>query len=124
MKNALQILEEAWALLQQPDGWTRGSFAANKAGTPTTIQDPTATCFCSLGAVGRVAGTDGEFLERNKPHRYSQEAAAHEAYTILTQAAREVRNTSSIIAINDGASSLKSIAPLWERAIELAKERA
>lgn len=123
MKTTLQILEDAWALLQKPDGWTQGRFAGSKDKT-TTILDPAATCFCSVGAIGRAAGLEGGFLETDVKYRSLAKERAYRAYETLRKASTEVAGTGSIMSLNDDANSLLELEPVWERAIELAKEQS
>jgi hypothetical protein len=51
-----QILSETIDKLKQArqkicQGWTQGCFARNTEGKPVSVIDPTATCFCFMGAL-------------------------------------------------------------------------
>lgn len=37
-------------------GWTKGDYARDAAGTNVAADDPTATCWCAVGAVDAAAG--------------------------------------------------------------------
>lgn len=55
-QQAKQIIEAAADLLEEK-GWTRGCFARGVGGVTVDIEDTSATCFCSHGAIYR-AGYD------------------------------------------------------------------
>ena len=51
------VLVAARALLTPPAAWTRVAFARNEAGNSTISGDPSAVCWCAVGAVNRAART-------------------------------------------------------------------
>lgn len=101
--NRKQILEEAWALLQQPNAWTRLTNARNGKLSPVGARDDSAVCFCSVGAVLRVAGEVGGL-----------EAYEHLNKTSFSEAAY------GIVALNDRVTSVQELAPIWQKAIDTA----
>ncbi len=54
----LQILTAARNKIAKPEHWTQGESCRNSSGQPCAAQ--VATCFCSIGAIGTVAGEDWE----------------------------------------------------------------
>jgi hypothetical protein len=53
-----ETLKAMRELIGDEKRWTQGEFARNDAGEVISINDPTATCFCLLGAFRRVGGWD------------------------------------------------------------------
>lgn len=54
MNNYPEILKAtklARTLISDPKNWTQAAFARNESGFPVKFSNPSATCFCSLGAV-------------------------------------------------------------------------
>jgi hypothetical protein len=49
-------LVEARKLIER--GWTRKVYARTKSGKETTLTRKSATCFCAMGAIGRVFDDD------------------------------------------------------------------
>lgn len=54
--KASEIIAQAKALVEK--GWTQGSYAADDVGNYKSPYDDNATCFCTLGALTRVAFTE------------------------------------------------------------------
>ena len=54
-KSTLQILKEARELISDPERWTQGEDARDEDGLPVHPDDSDATCWCTLGALHRVA---------------------------------------------------------------------
>lgn len=53
-----EILTKARELIDSPDKWTQRFYARNENNAAVTVNDDSAVCFCSIGAVHRAAGTD------------------------------------------------------------------
>lgn len=51
---ASQIFTEAFALIDTPDKWCRGGYAAKENDCPIDFESPVACKFCSLGAIYKV----------------------------------------------------------------------
>lgn len=95
MKDS-ERLQAAWNELQEPGKWTKGAFARDSSGRTVFMGDPSACSWCSLGVAVRYQA----------PSKY------------LRQALR----VGSVGRVNDNAESVQDLAPMWERAINLAKE--
>ncbi|MCZ7496292.1 hypothetical protein O8B39_17465 [Agrobacterium rhizogenes] len=54
--NTVQILKEARALIADEKNWTQGAFARDANGRSERIDR--AICFCSIGAIAKVARTN------------------------------------------------------------------
>ena len=54
----IEDYDRAWKLLEDPKRWTRGVFARDEAGKKVQSTDESAVCFCVMGAISRVYGTD------------------------------------------------------------------
>jgi len=95
------ILIEARQLIEK--GWTQGTNARKIDGTPTTVDDPEAVCFCAIGAIMRaeydVRHLDYfvDILERLKRH--------HERYDPSISSWNDNRNRTKtqVIALFDKA---------------------
>lgn len=56
-KSTTKILQEARALILDPEHWIRGTMARTKRrGIAVPARDPRATCFCASGAIRRASG--------------------------------------------------------------------
>lgn len=62
--NAAEILTKAKALIDTPDKWTKGEFARDKNGSRVDANSNYAVCFCSIGAIRKVAPCRGSEYER------------------------------------------------------------
>lgn len=51
MKTTVEILTEAKALINTPERWTKGKFAALADGSSAHWDNPNATCYCIVGAI-------------------------------------------------------------------------
>lgn len=51
----IDLLIRAREVISDPDRWTAHDFARNGVGHRVRPQDPTAVCFCSLGALAKVS---------------------------------------------------------------------
>ncbi len=49
--SALSVLQAARERIATPERWTQGKYARGVAGSETGWASPTATCWCSLGAL-------------------------------------------------------------------------
>jgi len=47
---------KAYELLADPANWTKGSYALDAEGHHVTTDDPSAVCFCTVGAIFRCYG--------------------------------------------------------------------
>jgi len=48
-----EFLRKAKSLIDTPDKWTQGTYAADRNGIPVIPDSAAAQCFCSLGALWR-----------------------------------------------------------------------
>jgi hypothetical protein len=56
-------LNRAADIIEQT-GWTQGAFAIDAAGNPVTALSPTATCYCTIGAIRKAAGGHTRVIAR------------------------------------------------------------
>lgn len=59
-----EVLDKAVELLSDPARWTTGWWAISRDGMRTQVLSENACRFCTLGAIGKVMGIDGEWSER------------------------------------------------------------
>ena len=59
-KRIAKVLRDARALLAKRGGWGQGNFAYNSLGFPEMIGSSHAVCFCSMGAIKKVAPTNDD----------------------------------------------------------------
>lgn len=53
--NTHEILIAAKALIDTPDKWIKGRYAATASGQTIGPDEKAATCFCSMGAIHRIS---------------------------------------------------------------------
>lgn len=53
--NPVEVLERALDLLSDPAKWTKSALAKDAIGKSVQPYEPTATCFCMMGAMERAA---------------------------------------------------------------------
>lgn len=99
-----EILKAARAILSKPERWTQKAFARDFAGRVVTSPfEPSAVCFCAVGAIRRAAG-------RDRPYG--------DALSILAKAKRDDRR---IANYNDAPRRThKQILNWFDRAIAKA----
>lgn len=103
-----ETLIAAKLLITTEQHWLKGTYAANSKGQWVPIYHPTASCFCSLGAIRKT---------------YPQDL---QAYDWLHKAINESANTyksafSAIAEFNDN-NPHKTVLQMWDRAITLAQD--
>lgn len=90
MSQGKELLIAARKLIEKPENWTQGSYARDTRGRPASVQSISSTCFCALGACHR-ARRDGDY--DRSVQLYATDA--------LSQAAKDLFDTGSIVTIND-----------------------
>ena len=103
-----ELLTKAKALIADPEHWTKGWYAHNAEGQDVGPAEPDAVCWCSLGALEKVA------------HEEHTCGACLAATRYLAKVSDEC-GYSGIPYFNDN-SSHETVMKAWDRAIELAKE--
>lgn len=53
-----QLLEQAKALIDTPEKWTKGALARDAGGQPVAYFAPDARCFCTAGALQKACNND------------------------------------------------------------------
>jgi hypothetical protein len=62
--STLEILKQARELLAQPGAWIRCTYARDDLGVAVRGTDSDAVCWCTLGALHRVIGSDDIQFDR------------------------------------------------------------
>ena len=103
-----EFLIKAKAVIADPKHWTQGWYAHNADGFDVESCNPEAVCWCSVGAINKVAHEEGVSDTRFKATQY------------LAQMAEEC----GYIGISDFNDNLSHEAVMreWDEAIKLAKE--
>ncbi len=57
---------KAHEILSSPDKWTQHTLARTADGTPTWVSDPSATCFCTFGALILCYTNGKDHMEKKK----------------------------------------------------------
>lgn len=102
MTSTVKRLQQARALIADPEHWTRFEFARDANGTAVTSSDPRAVCWCARGAVSVVGGGVAEL----------------DALTL----AADVRFGTVITQVNDYRDH-DDVLRMFDTAIEKASER-
>ena len=103
-----ELLTKAKAVIADPRRWTQGWYAKDAEGQPVGSRKSYAVCWCSVGALDKVA------YEENT---YKTFFAATEYLGVVA----DEFGCSSIPDLNDH-SSHETVMKAWDRAIKLAKE--
>ncbi len=106
-----ELLTKAKAVIADPKHWAQGQYAKDAKGYSTGPAEPYAVCWCSLGALEKVA-----YEEEDLP-TYSDTRLAAMRY--LAEVSAECGY--SITDFNDN-SSHEAVMRAWDKAIKLAKE--
>lgn len=100
MKTNKQILQEAKQLLIDK-GWTKGCFARDADGEEVSAYSYNATCFCTFGAIKRVA--------------FDNDGFAGDCFAIMNES---VLSAFDIPEFNDAPSTTKEmVLELFDKAI-------
>ena len=103
-----ELLIKAQAVIADPRRWTQDVYAKDAEGQVTKTLSPDAACWCSLGALEKVAHEENTYSTRSAAAGYLFEVSHECGY-------------SGIPDFNDN-SSHKVVMKAWDKAIKLAKE--
>ena len=108
--NAVEVLEQAKALIINPKNWLQGTSAIDQQGNNVTPKDKTAICWCALGAIGAVCGTERPRGVGRKTVRLLDKASGVSS-----------PNLNRDSAYYNDTHSHDEVMAMFDRAIELAK---
>lgn len=103
-----ELLTKAKAVIADPKHWAQGFYAKDAKGQTLLPYYPDAVCWCSLGALEKVAHEENAYSTRFAATRYLAEVSVECGY-------------SRIPYFNDN-SSHEAVMKAWDKAIKLAKE--
>ncbi len=103
-----ELLTKAKAVIADPKHWTQGWYAKDAEGQPVGPRESYAVCWCSLGALDKVAHEENTYKTCLAATGYLFEASAECGYI-------------GIPYFNDN-SSHEAVMRAWDKAIKLAKE--
>ncbi len=97
-------LKAAWALIDSPEKWTHRVYARDARGFEVTLDNDTAVCFCSLGAI-----------------LYTTKCKNFDAEYYLERVVQQNTRFDTISSFNDN-STYEEVASLWSAAIAKAEK--
>ena len=103
-----ELLTKAKAVIADPRRWVQGVYAKDAEGQVIGTLSPDAVCWCSLGALEKVAHEENTYSTHSTAAGYLSKVSDECGY-------------SGIPDFNDN-SSHKIVMRAWDRAIFLAKE--
>ena len=103
-----ELLIKAKAVIADPKHWTQDVYAKDAEGRATKTLSPDAACWCSLGALEKVAPGEDTHSTRSAAAGYLLNVSIECGYT-------------GIPDFNDN-SSHEAVMKAWDKAIKLAKE--
>ena len=103
-----ELLIKAKAVIADPKHWTQGWYAKTAKGQSTEPSAPRAVCWCSVGALEKVAYEENTYSTRFGAMWYLLDVSVECGYTGISD-------------FNDN-SSHKVVMKAWDKAIKLAKE--
>lgn len=115
--SSLQILEQAKALIDTPEKWTKKAYAREKQDESSVLSyfDPKASCFCSLGALYRAGLSASCAGDVPRARRVLDRATGVDHFGF----------SGSIVRTNDHPDTTHTdIMAVFDRAIALCKEEA
>lgn len=105
--RALDILTKAQDLIRDPKNWTKGTYAREEGGHPVAVDEPSAVCFCSIGALVKVLDGDPDNLRM--------------ARGCLVSAVRDSDPDINGIAEFNDHHTHEEVMAVWDNARELAR---
>jgi hypothetical protein len=109
-----EILTQAKALIADPEHWIQGWYARiGKHGRSVWSTDANATCFCSLGALGRVTA---------QPQYHAAPFQSPTASIMTSSKAQGYleRSMGGLISIFNDEHAHAEVMAAWDQAIALA----
>ena len=103
-----ELLIKAKAVIADPKHWAQDQYAKDAKGYSTGPAEPNAVCWCSVGALDKVAYEENTYKTCLAATEYLAEVSAECGY-------------SGIPDFNDN-SSHEAVMKAWDKAIKLAKE--
>ena len=103
-----ELLIKAKAVIADPKHWTQGWYAQDANGYSTEPSTPNAVCWCSVGALEKVAYEEDTYSTRFAAKRCLFEVSSEYGYSGITD-------------FNDN-SSHETVMKAWDKAIKLAEE--
>lgn len=103
-----ELLTKAKAVISDPKHWAQGWYAKDAKGQSVGPRKPEAVCWCSLGALEKVAYEENAHGARFEATRYLSRVAAECGYGVIPD-------------FNDN-SSHEAVMKVWDETIKLAKE--
>ena len=103
-----ELLIKAQAVIADPKHWTQDVYAKDAEGQVTKTLSPDAVCWCSLGALDKIAHEENTYSTHSTAAGYLDVVADECGY-------------SGIPDFNDNLSH-ETVMKAWDKAIKLAKE--
>ena len=110
-----EILEDAYHLLDDKKHWTQGCFARDRLGRSVYTSSNSATCWCAIGALEKVA------LEKSEIGDYVG-GSLEKAEKALTKAIVELYKKRAVPRVNDGKDGYRKIRAAYRRAIRSCED--
>lgn len=116
-KQALQILKDAKARLQNPQNFCKNHYAVDKYGISVSPANPDATRWCAMGSMSRTVDEVKATLGVSVVDGFAPSRIAHNA---LSDAAYATPYT-TIVGVNDYGGRINTLA-MFNAAIEAVKK--
>lgn len=117
MNSVLELMIEAKALIEDESKWTKGYYAHDSEGSLREALDPQAVCFCSVGALIKVAGG----------YDYPQSLQIDRAEAVLSDCVKISTDGwgQDIVEFNDAKDNThQDVMAVWDKAIQMERDRA
>lgn len=97
--NNIEFLKAVRALIEKPENFTTGDWARDSEGNGVDVDDPRATCFCTLGAMRKIAATKSDWATKCdiEPHLYAYAGK----YGMTTAGYNDVRGHTAVLDMFD-----------------------
>lgn len=97
--NKIEFLTAARSLIEKPENFTTGDWARDAEGNSVDVEDVTATCFCTLGAMRKVAVSKEDWITKCEVESYLYNYAS--AYGMTTAAFNDVNGHRAVLNMFD-----------------------
>jgi hypothetical protein len=128
MASVVENLKAARALIEKPEHFAQGTYAQKQDAVngyryACDVEDPRASCFCSLGALRRILGDEVDHRDAFGLEGHWLASAARELFPLKAEKHASFISLAIIPDVNDNIGH-EGVLQMFDRAIALAEREA